>query len=86
MSFRNFNLVSSSAFLLKMLILSFFGAKLATGKLSFGLIVTLILVGILVMVLLFRKKIKKILIKEIHKLEKEGKIIEKEIEKEFRKI
>ena len=45
-----------------------------------------VLVVILAVILLFRGGVRKIFIKGLHELEKEGRIIEKEIEKEFRKI
>ena len=44
------------------------------------------LISILIIILIFKQKIRRIIIKDAHKLDQEGKIVEKMIEKEFRKI
>jgi len=83
---RNFNLISSIGFIIQMIILTYFGAELSTGKISSSLIIISIVVTLLLLIAIFEKKIKKIIIKDYHKIEKEGKIIEKAVEKEFKKI
>ncbi|MBU0470348.1 MAG: TVP38/TMEM64 family protein [Nanoarchaeota archaeon] len=86
MKFWRFCLVSTSGFVIQMVVLVYFGAGLNEGQIKFVLYLFRILVGLLLFVVLFKGKFRKILIKDIHKLEKEGKIIEKEVEKEFKKI
>jgi uncharacterized membrane protein YdjX (TVP38/TMEM64 family) len=76
---RNFNLVSSFGFIIQMIILTYFGAELAAGKISPSLILISMIVTLLLLITLFEKKIKKIVIKDFHK-------VEKVIEKEFKKI
>jgi len=76
---RDFNLVSSLGFIVQMIILSYFGSELATGKFSWPLVIISILVVLLFLVVVFKSKIKKIVIKDLH-------IIEREIDKEFKKI
>lgn len=84
--FSRFLIASSLGFVTEMLILTYFGAELSKGMIS----TKLVLIGIILMafigIVLFREKIKKFLIKDFHKLEKEGKVIETEIEREFKKI
>ncbi|MBU0457343.1 MAG: TVP38/TMEM64 family protein [Nanoarchaeota archaeon] len=84
--FWPFCLVSTLGFIIQMVILVYFGAGIVSGKPNFLLYFSRLLVGLLLMVVLFKHQIKKMLIKDVHKLEKEGTIIEKEIEKEFKKI
>lgn len=78
-----FNIISSLGFIVQMFILTYFGAELSTGSVSLPLLVVTILVSALFMVLVFRRQIKRVIIKDIHLLEKEGKSVEKAIEKEF---
>ena len=73
---KNFNTISSVGFVVQMIILTYFGSELATGKISFSLIIISIIVTLLLLVAVFEKKIKKVIIKDFHKLEKE---IEKRI-------
>lgn len=67
--FRNFNVVSTIGFVTQMIVLSMFGSRLAEGEFSFATIFFSVLVGILFLVVVFKKKIKKVLIKDIHKIE-----------------
>ena len=76
--FRNFNVVSSFGFVIQMIILTYFGAELSSGRLSAPLIIGFILVSLLFLAVIFRTQFKRIFIKDLHKIEKE---IEKEIEK-----
>lgn len=78
---RNFNIVSSFGFVVQMTILTYFGSELAAGKISVSLIMISVLVTLLLLVAIFEKKIKRIVIKDFHKLEKEGKHLEKEFNK-----
>lgn len=84
--FYNFNIFSTIGFFVKMIILTLFGADLATGNFNITFFILIFLVSFMFLLVLFKNKIKRIIIKDLHKLEKEGKIIEKEIEKEFKKI
>lgn len=79
MKFRSFNLVSTFGFLAQIIILTYFGAELSSGRISVPLIMITILIAILLTIVLFRKQIKRLLIKDLR-------ILEKEIEKEFKKI
>lgn len=81
MKLRNFNIVSSLGFVFQMIILTYFGSELSTGKISFSLVIISVIVTLLLLIALFEKKIKKIIIKDFHKLEKEGKHLEKEFNK-----
>jgi len=79
---RDFNLFSSMGFIVQMIILTYFGSELAAGKISFHLIIISVLVTGLLLVTIFKNKIKKLLVKEIHQLG----TAEHKIEAEFRKI
>jgi len=79
---RDFNLISSLGFIIQMIILTYFGSELATGKISFPLIGISVLVTGLLLITIFKNKIKKLLVKEIHQLD----AAEHKIEKEFSKI
>ena len=81
-----FNLVSTLAFMLEIVILAFFGAELSQGKLSMPLIIIGIFIVLLILIGLFKHAIRKILIRDLSLLEKEGKNAERAIEKEFAKI
>jgi len=81
MKFRNFSLFSTFGFLMQMLLLTYFGSELARGRISVFLLLISLLVGLLLLVVLFKKRIKRILIKDIHSLEKEGRLVEKEFKK-----
>lgn len=83
---RKFNVVSTIGFIIQMLILAYFGSELSTGRLSLPLIIISIVISLLILTVIFERKIKKVIIKDFHKLEKEGKIVEKAIEREFRRI
>ena len=67
-------------------ILAFFGAELSQGKLSMPLIIIGIFIVLLILIGLFKHAIRKILIRDLSLLEKEGKNAERAIEKEFAKI
>ena len=81
-----FNLVSTLGYLVEIVLLTFFGAELSRGKVSIPVVVIGIFIIALLLVSLFQQKIRKILIKDLSLLEKEGKDAERFIEKEFRKI
>lgn len=81
-----FNLISTLGFLVEIVLLTFFGAELARGKLSVPLIIIGIFIVLLLLVGLFKEPIRKLLIKNVSLLEKEGQEAEKFIEKEFRKL
>lgn len=80
--FRNFNLFSTLGFVVQMIILTYFGAELSAGKVSVPLIIITIVVSLLLLIVFFKSKIRRFLIKGLHKLEKGEKVLEKE----FRKI
>lgn len=84
--FWQFSLVSTLGFLAEMIILVFFGAGLMAGQVNASILFFGFLVSLLILMFLFRQKIRKIIIKDIHKLEKEGIIITDAVEKEFKKI
>jgi len=81
MKFRKFSIFSTLGFFIQMLILTYFGSELSRGKVSVFLLLITLVVGLLLLALLFKKRIKRILIKDIHSLEKEGKLVEKEFKK-----
>lgn len=76
---REFNFISTIGFLVQMIILTYFGSELASGKISFTLIAISLVVSALILISLFKNKIKRVVIKDLH-------LIEDEIEKEFDKI
>ena len=78
---RDFNWVSTFGFILQMVILTYFGSELATGEVSVTMILITIVVSLLLLLLIFKNQIKKFLIKELHLLEKEEKLLEKEFKK-----
>lgn len=84
--FWKFNLASMLGFVVQMIILVFFGAELINGKISIPLLIFSFLVSLSVVILIFKHKIRKLIIKDFHQLEKEGQIIEQAIEREFREI
>ncbi|MBI4983168.1 TVP38/TMEM64 family protein [Candidatus Woesearchaeota archaeon] len=86
LKFWRFNLISTLGFGVETIILTYFGAELSKGISVIPLIILGLFIGISILIKIFREKIKRTIIKDIHKLEKEGKDIEKEIENEFRKI
>lgn len=67
---RNFNIVSSIGFVFQMVILSYFGSELATGKISLPLIIISVMVSLLFLIAVFEKQIKKFLINDWHKVKK----------------
>ncbi|MBR9683776.1 TVP38/TMEM64 family protein [Candidatus Woesearchaeota archaeon] len=76
---KYFNLFSTIGFIIQMIILTYFGAELSTGKISLPLILVSSAVTLLILIALFAKPIKRIIIKDFHKLDNT-------IEKEFKKI
>ena len=64
------------------MILTYFGSELATGKVSFSLIIISVVISALFLIAVFEKRIKKLVIKGLHKLDDK----EHKIEKEFKKI
>ena len=78
---RDFNWVSTFGFILQMVILTYFGSELAAGEVSVTMILITVVVSLLLLLLIFKRPIKKFLIKELHLLEKEEKLLEKEFKK-----
>ena len=70
MRLRDFNIISTLGFVVQMVILAYFGSELAAGKVSTPLIVISIIVSLMFLALIFKNKIKKVLIKDISKIEK----------------
>lgn len=70
-NFWKFNLVSTIGFFVQMVILSFFGSGLAEGKINLPLIVISVIVGLLFLVVIFKNKIRKMVIKDLKEVEKE---------------
>lgn len=70
-NFWKFNLVSTIGFFVQMVILSFFGSGLAEGEINVPLMVISAVVGLLFLVVIFKNKIRKIIIKDIKEVEKE---------------
>ena len=81
-SFRNFNIISTTGFIVQMTILTMFGSELSSGIVSFPLIAISTLVSFLLLILIFKNKIKELLIEGISEV-KRG---EKFLEMEFKKI
>jgi len=81
-SFRNFNIISTTGFIVQMTILTMFGSELSSGIVSFPLIAISTLVSFLLLILIFKNKIKELLIEGIREV-KRG---EKFLEMEFKKI
>ncbi len=77
MKLRNFNMVSSIGFVVQMIILSYFGSELSTGKVSLPLIVISVMVSLLFLIAIFEKQIKQFLINDWHKLERKIRKIKK---------
>ncbi len=69
--FREFNIISSIGFVIQMIILTYFGSELAYGKINPSLVIVTILISLMLLILLFRNKIKKTLSKDFKKIEKE---------------
>jgi len=69
-SLGRFTLISTLGFILQIFILVLFGSQLAEGEVSIQLMAISIIIGLLFLVLLFKGQIKKILIKDLHKVEK----------------
>lgn len=82
----HFNLVSTAGFVVQMVLLSYFGAELGTGELSTPLLSITLVISALLVLFLFKESIQKILIRDIHILEKESRMIKNLIGKELRKI
>ena len=76
-----FNLVSTAGFVVQMILLTYFGAELSAGNVSMPLIViTLAVTGLLVL-FLFKEDIHALIIRDLHRIEKEGKSIKKTLQK-----
>jgi uncharacterized membrane protein YdjX (TVP38/TMEM64 family) len=81
-----FNLISTAGFAATMIIYTYFGSELSSHVFGSKMIILTVLVIGICMIGLFKDQIKKKIIKDIHTLEKKGRMIEKEVEREFRKI
>jgi len=81
-----FNISSTLGFVLEVVILSYFGASLSEGISLVPVVILVIFFGISALIVTFKHQIKTFLVKDIKKLEKEGRNLEKEVEKEFKKI
>jgi uncharacterized membrane protein YdjX (TVP38/TMEM64 family) len=86
MRLRDFNWISTVGFVLQMIILTYFGSELAAGEVSLSMILITIVTSLLLLLLIFKNQVKRFLIEGLHFLEKEEEAMEKEIEKEFKKI
>jgi len=84
--FWGFNVVSTIGFAVTMVIYTYFGAELSSGVFGSKIIILTVLVVGICLIGLFKDQIKRMMIKDLHILEKEGKIIEKEVAREFKKI
>lgn len=80
---RQFTLISTTAFLVQMTILTYFGSTLTSGKVSWPLLLITLLVSLMFLSFIFKSKIKHMLIKDLHLLEKEEKKVKREIKKEL---
>jgi uncharacterized membrane protein YdjX (TVP38/TMEM64 family) len=69
-SYLKFVLLSTIGFLVQMILLTSFGSGLAEGEVNITLIVISVFVGILFMIVLFKQKIRRWVIKDLHKIEK----------------
>ncbi len=78
-STRNFTLVSTLGFIIQMTILTYFGHSLSERIVNLPLIIVTIFVILFVVIVIFRHHLKRIIIKDLHK-------VEHVIETEFRKI
>lgn len=81
-----FNLVSTAGFVVQMVLLTYFGAELSAGNVSMPLIViTLAVIGLL-MLFLFKENIHALVIRDLHRIEKERKAVKKTLQKGMRII
>ncbi|MBI2112887.1 TVP38/TMEM64 family protein [Candidatus Woesearchaeota archaeon] len=95
-SFKQFFIISGLGFLTQMIFYSHFGAKLVSGQISLPLILISAMIIIFILILIFRKYIKELLIEGLQELRKGEKLFKKEekflrkeelfLEKEFRRI
>ncbi len=76
---RNFTIASTLGFVIQMILLTYFGDSLFHGKITATFIIVSGLILLLLFGVIFRHPLKRILIKDLHK-------VENVIEKEFRKI
>jgi len=81
-----FNIVSTFGYMVEVVLLASFGAELSHGRVSVPVLIIGIFIVLLLLISLFKHTIRKLLIKDLFLLEKEGKNAERFIEKEFRKI
>ncbi|MEK6938924.1 MAG: TVP38/TMEM64 family protein [Nanoarchaeota archaeon] len=76
-----FNIASTAGFIFEVVILTYFGSELSTGLTATPIIIISIFVISSILIGVFKHQIKRILIKDIHRLEKDGRWIEKEFKK-----
>ena len=81
-----FNVISTLGYMVEVVLLAFFGAELSRGRVNVPVLIIGLFIVLLLLVSVFKHSIRKLLIKDLSLLEKEGKNAEKFIEKEFRKI
>ena len=81
-----FNLVSTAGFVVQMILLTYFGAELSAGNVSMPLIVITLAVTGLLILFLFKEDIHALIIRDLHRIEKEGKSIKKPLQKGMRII
>lgn len=79
-----FSIISTLGFIVQMFILTYFGSELSTGTVSIPLLIITTLVSTLFMIVIFKNRIKKIIIKDICFLEKEEDAAYKFVEKEWK--
>lgn len=85
-SLLQFNLISTGGFVAQMVLLTAFGAELREGTISAPLLSITLGISILLVLFLFKENIQRILIRDFHFLEKEGRILKRVFETELRKI
>jgi uncharacterized membrane protein YdjX (TVP38/TMEM64 family) len=86
MRFSLFNIYSTLGFIFEVAVLSYLGSELSLGITATPIIILVAFIGVSGLVATFRHKIKRILIKDLHTLERDGKIVERKVEGEFKKI
>ena len=69
-SFGQFTALSTLGFIAQMAVLVLFGSQLAEGSVNVSLIIISVLAGILLMIVLFKEQIRRMVIKDLHKVEK----------------
>jgi uncharacterized membrane protein YdjX (TVP38/TMEM64 family) len=69
-SLFHFNLVSTAGFMVQMILLTYFGAELREGSVTLPLQIITLAVSVLLFLFLFKEKIHKVLIQDLHLLKR----------------